>query len=265
MIGTMIGDIAGSRYEGWYIKTKDFEMFHRICCVTDDSIMTLAVAEAILNCNGDYRKLSEQACASMQRWGRMYPNGGYGDTFEGWIFAEDPQPYNSWGNGSAMRAGPCGWAANSIDEACRLAYLVSCVSHNHPEGIKGAAAVAVAVYMAKTGETKDSIRQYIHDNFYPMDFTLDEIREEYEFEVSCQGSVPQSLMAFLESDSTEDAVRNAVSLGGDTDTMAAIVGSVAEAYYGIPESLRSGALAYMDETQKEILDRFESKFGSKYV
>ena len=263
MIGTIIGDIAGSRFERHDHKSKKFELFHRKCHPTDDSVMSLAVAEAILACDGNYADLSENAIDSMQRLGRIYKNAGYGRAFKGWIFADDPHPYNSYGNGSAMRVGPCGFAADSIEEAKEFSAKVTKISHDHPEGLKGAEAIAVCVYLAKTGKSKEEIGAYIRDNYYDIDFTIDKIRDDYEFDVSCQGSVPVALVAFLESVDFEDAIRTAISVGGDSDTIAAMTGVIAEAYYGVPEELIDSAIEYLDGREMEILYFFEKWFPSK--
>lgn len=261
MLGAIIGDIAGSRFEFNNIKTKDFELFTEECEPTDDSIMTLAVAKAIMECKNDYSGLGKHAVRCMQELGCSYPDAGYGGHFIDWIYMEDPEPYNSFGNGAAMRVSPCAYAAKSLKEAKELSGAVTEVSHNHPEGIKGAEATTVAIYMALHGSSISEIRSAITDNYYPMDFTLDEIRKDYRFDVTCQGSVPQAIEAFLESTDFEDAVRNAVSIGGDSDTIAAITGSIAEAYYGIPSKIREKALSFLDETLLEILRKFEKKYG----
>ena len=263
MIGIIVGDIAGSQFEHHNRKSKDFDMFRRRCRVTDDSVMSLAVAKSILDCVGDYEDLSQYTIENMQRLGKRYPHAGYGHRFKSWIFEDDPQPYNSWGNGSAMRVGPCGFAARSIEEAKKLSEEVTKVTHDHPEGLKGAEAIAVAVYLANTGSTKEEIRQHILENYYDIDFTLDEIRPTYQFDVSCQGSVPQALEAFFEAEDFEDTIRNAISIGGDSDTIAAMAGAVAEAYYGVPDDLVKSALQYMDEYQLEILINFEERYPGK--
>lgn len=253
MIGAIIGDVVGSRFEWHNIKTKEFDFFHPKCFPTDDSIMTLAVAKAIHACGGDYSDLSEQAVHYMQEIGRPYPHCGYGGHFFHWIYADDPQPYNSFGNGSAMRVSPCGFAAKSLDEAIALSEAVTKVTHNHPEGIKGAEATAVAIYLARDGASMEEIRRHIDRHYYPMDFTLDSIRADYRFDVTCQGSVPQAIMAFLEAESFEDAIRNAISIGGDSDTIAAITGGIAEAYFGVPDHLASQLLLYLDRRMLRIL------------
>ena len=260
MLGAIIGDTVGSRFEWKNHKSKDFTLFSGECRLTDDSVMTLAIAKAILASREDRSDLSGLAVRCMQQFGRLYPNAGYGGSFARWLRASDPQPYNSYGNGAAMRISPCGFAARNLDEAKETARLVTVVTHDHPEGIKGAEAVASAVFLARTGRTKEEIRNHMEENYYRLDFTLDEIREEYTFDVSCQGSVPQALEAFLESADFEDAIRSAVSIGGDSDTIAAIAGGIAEAYYGIPDHLREQEMAFMDERQREILTEFEKVY-----
>ncbi len=245
MLGAIIGDIVGSRFERHNIKTKEFDFFTHKCAPTDDSIMSIAVAKAILDCDGDWSLLGTAAVSSMQDIGRQYPNCGYGGMFRSWVHSDDPKPYGSYGNGAAMRVSACGFAASSFEEAIALSKAVTEVTHNHPEGIKGAEAAAAAIYMAKSGCGITDIRDYINENYYSMSFTLDEIRSSYKFDVTCQGTVPQAIEAFLESADFEDAIRNAVSIGGDSDTLAAITGGIAEAYYGIPEDIRQQALTYL--------------------
>ena len=263
MLGAIIGDIAGSRFEWHNRKSKEFELLSTLkrCRPTDDSVMTLAIARAIMNCNGDYARLGAQAVSSMQAFGKQYPHAGYGGKFHKWIFTNNPQPYNSYGNGAAMRVSPCGFAASSLEEAIALSRQVTEVTHNHSESMKAAEAVAAAIYMARTGKSVLEIRDYIESNYYRINFTLDAIRPTYTFDVSCQGSVPQAFEAFFESTGFEDAIRNAISIGGDSDTIAAITGGIAEAYYGIPTDLRKHALTFLDELQLSVLNAFEAKFG----
>ena len=261
MLGAIIGDIVGSRFEWNNIKTKEFEFLTYRCFPTDDSIMSLAVAQAILNCNGSYDSLSDEAIKSMHKVGRPYPDCGYGGSFRRWMYSDNPKPYGSYGNGAAMRVSACGFVATSLEEAKDLSYKVTAVTHNHPEGIKGAEATAVAIYMSRQGKSIFEIRDYINSNYYPMNFTLDGIRDDYQFNETCQDTVPQALMAFFESESFEDAIRNAISIGGDSDTLAAITGGIAEAYYGIPESIRKHALTFLDQRLLSILNAFEQKYG----
>ena len=266
MLGAIIGDIAGSRYERNNIKTKDFPFFSVFDAMTDDSIMTLAVARALLQSRPDRMDLGKQAVESMQQLGRQFPDCGFGMHFFQWIFESHPMPYGSWGNGAAMRISPCGWAGNSIEEVKLLSKAVTEVSHSHKEAIKGAEATAVCVFLARTGHKKPEIRKYVREHYYPLDFSLAEIRADYRFDVSCQGSVPQAITAFLESDSFEDTVRNAVSLGGDSDTIAAIAGGIGEAFYGIPRSLRESALTYFENPELlRILKEFERKYPAKIL
>ena len=263
MLGALIGDIAGSRFEWHNTKTKDFELLTAMgsCRPTDDSIMSLAVAKAILDCNGDYSGLEQRAVSCMQKLGRKYPHAGYGGKFHKWIYADNPRPYNSLGNGAAMRVSPCGFAATTLDEAIALARAVTKVTHNHPEGMKAAEATSAAIFLARNGKSMLEIRDYIEANYYKIDFTLDSIRTTYSFDVTCQGSVPQAFEAFFESTGFEDAIRNAISIGGDSDTIAAITGGIAEAYYGIPSDLRKHALTFLDKIQLDILNAFEAKYG----
>ena len=260
MIGAIIGDIIGSRFEWHNIRTKEFELFHRRCHPTDDSVMTLAVAQAILDSRGDLDALSQNTIRHMQALGRRYPHAGYGGNFRRWLRAENPQPYNSYGNGSAMRVSPCGFAAKTLKEAIAMADAVTKVTHDHPEGMKGAEATAAAIFLARSGKSMAEIREHIVQSYYLLNFTLDEIRPTYTFDVSCQGSVPQALEAFFESTSFEDAIRNAISIGGDSDTIAAITGGIAEAFYGVPEEICDMALSYLDDTEMEILIDFQSEY-----
>lgn len=260
MLGAIIGDIVGSRFEWHNNKTKDFTFLTHSSFVTDDSIMSLAIAKAILMCNGDYQKLSEFAVKCMQEVGRPYPHCGYGGMFRHWIYSDDPAPYNSFGNGAAMRVSACGFAATSLKEAVNMSRMVTEVTHNHPEGIRGAEATTVAIFLARQGKSILEIRDYINAHYYPMDFTLEGIREEYSFDETCQGTVPQALMAFFESEGFEDTIRNAISLGGDSDTLAAIAGGIAETYYGIPADIRKHALTFLDKRLLQILKDFENVY-----
>lgn len=263
MLGAIIGDIVGSRFEWNNNRSKQFEFLTYKCSVTDDSIMSLAIAKALLESKADYSDLSENAVKYMQEIGRHYPDCGYGGQFRKWIFSDDPKPYGSYGNGAAMRVSACGFVANSLEEAKQLSKAVTIVTHNHPEGLKGAEATAVAIFLARTGKSLFEIRDYITKNYYPLDFTLDGIRDNYEFNESCQDTVPQALEAFFESKNFEDAIRNAISIGGDSDTLAAITGGIAEAYYGIPTEIRKHALTFLDERLLKILVEFENKYPSK--
>ena len=225
MIGAIAGDIIGSVYEAHPIKTKAFPLFHPQCHFTDDSVLTIAVAKAIM-ADRDY-------CRWVWEIGRRHPHAGYGGAFTQWLHSSAPKPYNSWGNGAAMRVSPVGWAFDNFDTVLCEAARTAEISHNHPEGIKGAQAVALAVFLARTMQDKALIKKEVVDRFgYDLDRTVQSIRPSYSFDVSCQGTVPEAIIAFLEADSYEDAVRNAISLGGDSDTLACITGAIAEAYYG---------------------------------
>ena len=261
MLGAIIGDIVGSRFEFNNYRKKDFELFTNDCKVTDDSIMTIAVAKAIMetekliNPSSSRNRLDDNYCLLlekmaikyMQKIGRKYPDSGYGGMFSRWIFSDNPKPYNSFGNGAAMRISPVVYIASTECEVYKLSEVVTGVTHNHEEGLKGAEATAMAVYMARCGHSKDEIKNKIINNYYPLDFTIDEIRNTYRFNETCQGTVPQAIEAFLESTSFEDAIRVAISVGGDSDTLAAITAGIAEAYYGVPANIKEKALSYLDD------------------
>ncbi|HKM10719.1 MAG TPA: ADP-ribosylglycohydrolase family protein [Bacilli bacterium] len=257
MLGAVVGDIVGSRFEFKNYKSKEFELFHADCFVTDDSIMTLAVAEAIMSCQGDYTKLYDATIASMRLIGPKYPCSGYGESFFRWLYSDRPKPYDSYGNGAAMRISPIAYLATSLAEVKKYSRAVTETTHNNVEGLKGSEAVACAIFLAREGKTQAEIKDFINSNYYDLNFTLADIRETYEFDVSCQESVPQAIVAFLEANSFEDAIRNAISIGGDADTIAAMTGSIAEAYFSIPEAISNKALTYLDEYQLDILQRFE--------
>lgn len=255
MYGAIIGDIVGSRFEWNNIKTKDFEFFHKDCFFTDDSVMTIAVAKALHESKkNNYEDLEKQLDYYMHEIGKKYPHCGFGGSFYRWIMNDIHEPYNSYGNGSAMRTSECGFIADSLEEALSLAERCAAITHNHIEGIKGAKATTACIYLAREGKSKEEIREYINDNYYQLDFSLDEIRPSYSFDVTCQGSVPQAIEAFLESETFEDAIRNAISIGGDSDTIAAITGSIAEAYYGIDEKLIDKARKYLDDYLLSMID-----------
>lgn len=260
MLGAIIGDTVGSRFEWHNHRSKDFDFLTYKCEPTDDSIMTLAIAKAILKSEGDVNKLPDLAVHYMQKLGRLYPDTGYGGAFRKWIRSNNPKPYGSFGNGAAMRVSPVGFAAGSMNEAKAMSKAVTKVTHNHPEGLKGAEATTVAIFMALHGKSMLEIRDYIDKNYYPMNFTLDGIRNSYQFSETCQDTVPQAMMAFFESTGFEDAIRNAISIGGDSDTIAAITGGIAEAYYGIPSEIRKHELTFLDERLLAILVEFENKY-----
>lgn len=286
MLGAIIGDIVGSVYEWNNIKTKDFPLFRDDCFFTDDTVMTIAIADAIMQGGkitvSEYVDFTDSDSASsdliidcLKKWGRLYPDAGYGSRFGAWLHSNDREPYNSWGNGSAMRVSPVAWAVpgqqfmrHGFDALLKLSERTAAVTHNHPEGIKGAQATAMAIYYARHGKAHgdiDSYKEYIRRDLgkgglfgieYDLNRTLDEIRPTYRFNESCQETVPEAIIAFLESTDFEDAIRNAISLGGDSDTLAAITGSIAEAAYGIPQEIIDKALSYLDAPLREVYDRW---------
>jgi ADP-ribosylglycohydrolase len=255
MIGAIAGDIIGSLYEFSPVKTKDFPFFQKGSRFTDDSVLTVAVARAVLT-GEDYQ-------GSIHRLGRKYPDAGYGGSFLKWLSSEAPAPYNSWGNGSAMRVSPVGFAFDTVETVLEEAAKSAVISHNHPEGIKGAQAVALSVYLARTTKNKNLIRREIGSRFgYYLERSVSDIRPNYSFDVSCRGSVPEAIISFLDSDSYEDAVRNAVSLGGDSDTLACIAGGIAEAFYGaVDKEICNKVREILTTELWEITTEFCSRFG----
>ena len=261
MLGAIIGDMVGAPYEfDRGDKTKEFDMWNKNVQFTDDTIMTVAVANALLTSkenNLDYTKTQRNVIKSMQTFGRFYPHAGYGGRFIDWIFDDNPQPYNSWGNGSAMRVSSVGWLYDSIEETRKYARLTAEVSHNHPEGIKGAEAVASAIYYARNKAKKEQIKRYIMDEFgYNLSRTCDEIRPNYHHVESCQETVPEAINAFLEGNSFEDVIRTAVSLGGDCDTLTCIAGGIAEAFYGVPFAMIDEATERLDGNIMDVIVKF---------
>lgn len=264
MIGAIIGDIVGSVYEFDNIKTKEFVPFAshhgNACTFTDDSVMTLAVALALLGAEGNWNLLPDYTDRAMHELGRRYPDRGYGERFGMWLFLDGHEPYNSFGNGAAMRVSPVAYAAKDLNEVKLLSRLVTGVTHNHPEGLKGAEATAVCTWMALHGSSKSEIEQVVSTEYYDLGFTLDEIRPSYEFNETCQETVPQAIKAFLEASDYDDAIKNAVSLGGDSDTLAAITGAIAGAYYDIPSAMREKAVHLLGPSLTAILGRFDAAF-----
>jgi ADP-ribosylglycohydrolase len=259
MLGAIAGDIIGSVFEGkvtWQsARTPHFQpLFHPKARFTDDTVLTVAVAESIVR-GGDLVDLLKQ-------YARSYPTAGYGGTFRRWAASDSREPYQSWGNGSAMRVSPVGYAYDSLDEVLIRAKWTAEVTHDHPEGINGAQATAAAVFLARTGSDKESICSYIERKFgYRLDARIEDIRPDFDFDVSCRGTVPPAIVAFLDSTDYESAVRLAVSLGGDSDTIACIAGGIAQAYYGgVPAEIRDQALARLDESLRSVVDEFEARF-----
>ena len=265
MIGAIIGDVVGSRFEFNNTDKKDFEFMTGSCNYTDDTVMTCAVALALLRCGGDYSDLDEKAIDAMKELGKAHPHAGYGGMFFNWVLGSDRKPYNSYGNGSAMRVSAVGNVAKTIDEAKELSYKVTAVTHNHPKGIKGAECMAVCMVLARQGKTKEEIKEYVRENYgYDVDKTVDKWREEiggrHGYEI-CQVSLPEALSCFFESVGFEDCIRNCISIGGDSDTLAAIAGAIAEAYYGVPEKWKKKVLEYLPDDLLEITKEFEARFG----
>ena len=250
MLGALLGDMVGSRFEWKNYKKTDFELCHPDCRATDDSVLTIATAQALL----DHIPFGD----AYRLWYRRYPHAGYGRSFAAWAQGESSSGYNSFGNGSAMRVAPVGWYAQTMDEVLGLAEQSAQPTHNHAEGIKGAQAVATAIFLARTGNSKQQIQDWVEQRFdYDLTMTPDVIRPDYVFDVTCQGSVPQAISCFLHSSDVEDALRTAVSIGGDSDTIACICGSITEAYYGwIPEPLVNWCLGKLDTSQRQQVQRF---------
>ena len=261
MIGAIFGDIVGSVYEFDNIKTKEFPLFGGDCEYTDDTVMTVAVADALMQWGrrGDLAAFREILIEKMHAYGKKYPNAGYGGRFGFWLAIGARAPYGSYGNGSAMRVSPVAWYADSLEETLLLARASAEVTHNHPEGIKGAAVTAGAAYLARTGADMETIRAFVC-KYYDMGFTLDEIRPTYRFNETCQDTVPQAMQAFFESVSFEDAIRNGISVGGDSDTLCAICGAVAEAYYGLHKQEEEMALAYLDGALRKTVCEFRRQY-----
>lgn len=255
MLGALFGDIVGSIYEYNNIKSKEFPLFSPNAQITDDSILTIAVADYCLH-GGDLVHV-------LQTYGKNYPDADYGGHFRSWLFSQDPQPYSSWGNGSAMRVSPVGFLFNNEEEVLTQAAHTASVTHNHPEGIKGAQATALGIYLARTGHSKEKIKTTIENRFgYDLSQTVDQIRSTYRYDLSCQGTVPPAIIAFLESMDFEDAIRNAISLGGDSDTLACITGGIAEAYYGLSSEIEEYICTKLDFELKQIVKKFKTRIKS---
>jgi ADP-ribosyl-[dinitrogen reductase] hydrolase len=254
ILGAIIGDVVGSVYEWHNIKSVDFPMFSKESFFTDDSVLTVATMECLME-NSGY-------AAVYKKYGRQYPGRGYGLRFDNWLRTDVQKPYNSWGNGSAMRVSPIGWAFNTLDEVLDNARKSAEVTHNHPDGIKGAQAVAAVVFLARNGKTKTEIRQYVEKAFdYDLERTIDEIRLVYQFDESCQKTVPEAITAFLESNDFEHAIRLAISIGGDSDTVACITGGIAEAFYNeIPEYIIDNTIQLLPDVILDTIDRFSARY-----
>ncbi len=268
MIGAIIGDTVGSRFEFDNIHRKDFDFLTSECALTDDSIMSIAVAEAVMKWEDDgwreikdYKMLSDYAVSSMREWGRKYPDAGYGGNFSLWLESDNMGPYNSCGNGAAMRISPVGWVAETLEECINLSRAVTEVTHNHPDGIKGAEATAVQIFLAKNGTGLKELRKYEEEHYYSLErYSFKYLRKHYEWESLCDGTCQAAFVSLYESHSFEDAVRNAVSLGGDSDTIGAICGSVAEALYPVEEDLIKRIETYMNDEERDVVERFRRRY-----
>ena len=266
MLGAILGDIVGSPFEFDHnnYKRKDFALLSEKSHFTDDTVMTVAVARGLMAGQGNAPKTFAEVQHEMRRLGKAYPNAGYGGMFRRWLRAEHPQPYGSFGNGSAMRVAAAGWLFDTLDKTLEMAKVTAEVTHNHPEGIKGAQATAAAIFLARTGHSKPEIKQYVEQTFgYDLSRTCDEIRPIYHHVETCQETVPEAIIAFLESVSFEDALRNAVSLGGDSGTLACITGGIAEAFYGMPQGLRDETLKRLPEDIREGYELFRWNIGQR--
>ena len=263
MLGAIAGDIIGQPYEFRPIKTTEFELINCNKNVfTDDSVMTIAVCMGIMNAGLDAedKKIYEEIQESMQKYGRAFPYAGYGASFDRWIYSENPKPYNSWGNGSAMRVSSVAWLfSDNLEKALSVAALSAKITHNHLEGIKGAVAAAHCIWMALNGFTKDRIKSEVEAKYYLLDSTCDEIRPDYQFDVSCMGTMPVAIQCFLEGNNYEEVVRLAVSMGGDSDTLACIAGGIAEAYYGLPPYIAGMTMRVLPEKLRRDVERFREK------
>ncbi len=263
MYGAILGDIIGSPFEfDQGNKSKEFPLFCEGSYCTDDTVMTIAVAEAFLFAHplSDEAWLKTRLIRCMHKWGHRYPKAGYGTRFNRWLAEDDPKPYGSFGNGSAMRVSSVAWLYDDLDTVRRMAKLSAEVTHDHPEGIKGAEATASAIFLARTGHSKDQIKAYIEESFqYDLRRTCDEIRPDYFHVESCQKTVPEAITAFLEGESFEDVIRTAVSLGGDCDTLTCIAGSMAEGFYGVPEDLKAECRKRMPKDLRQVLEQFENR------
>lgn len=257
LLGAIAGDVIGSVYEFRSFKDTTFPLFYEYSEYTDDTVMTVA--------NADWLLSGDSLLGIMQEYGHRYPTAGYGGMFYSWLRSDDPQPYNSWGNGSAMRVSPVGWAFDTLEETLEAAKQSAAITHNHPEGIKGAQATAACIYLARTGKSKEYIKEYVEATFgYNLSRTCDEIRPVYQFDESCQGTVPESIIAFLESTDYESAIRLTISLGGDADTMGAITGGIAEAYYGgVPEHIKQEVLKRLPDEFVDVMSEFYKRFVEK--
>ena len=261
MYGAITGDIIGSQFEfDRGNKSREFELFGKNCEYTDDTVMTVAVAEALLDAgkDADEKTVKEKLVASLKKWGKKYPYAGYGNRFKLWVWSDKSEPYGSYGNGSGRRVSPVGWLYDSMERTREVARWTAEITHNHPEGIKGAESTAAAIFMARHHAAFEEISNYIEDEFgYDLSRTLDEIRPDYCHVEDCMKTMPEAFTCFLEAGSYEECIRNVMYIGGDTDTLGAIAGAIAEAYWGIPEDLIRKAKEYLPDDIKAVVERFE--------
>ncbi|MFZ9197699.1 MAG: ADP-ribosylglycohydrolase family protein [Bacilli bacterium] len=260
MIGAIVGDIVGSIYEWDNKKSKEFKFLTKENFFTDDTVMTLAIAKALLHLDKDLKSWQKLLINEMRNIGLKHPASGYGRGFMLWLLSKNPKPYHSYGNGAGMRISPVAYVGYTLDEVTFLSRIVTEVTHDHPEGIKAAEAIAVATFMARKKFTKIQIKKHLQKYYYPLNFTLHEIRPTYSFDETAQGSTPQAIVAFLESNDFEDAIRNAISIGGDSDTIAAMTGAIAGAFYGIPKPIEEKTLSYLTKDLLDIVVAFKQKY-----
>ncbi len=260
MIGGIIGDIAGSRFEFDNIKSKAFELFDDACTFTDDTVLALGVAKALLDCQGDYSNLEHSVIDTFRALVEKYPDAGYSDTFKAWAVSDSPEPYHSAGNGAGMRISSIAYVANDLDEIKALSYKVTSITHNSEEALKGAEAVASCIFLARKGYSKTEIEKFVTTHYYKLDYTLDTLQKYYKTYLTCENSIPQAIFCFLEGKDFEDVIKTAISIGGDSDTIACIAGSIACAFYPVLNSTKEKALSYLTEDLKAIYLDFEKTF-----
>lgn len=260
MIGAIIGDIAGSRFEFNNIKTKDFDMFDPNCKFTDDTVLTLGVAKALLDCDGDYSNLEHFVIQAFRDLVKKYPRAGYSDMFRAWALSENPEPYHSIGNGAGMRISPIAYVAKDLDELKTLSYKVTSITHNSEEALKGAEAISSCVFLARKGYSKSEIEKFVTTHYYSLDYNIDMLREHYKTYLNCLQSCPQAIFCFLEGKNFEDCIKTAVSIGGDSDTIACMAGAIAGEYFPVINAYKEKALSYLPQDLQDIYYAFEEKF-----
>ena len=261
MIGAIIGDIAGSKYEFNNIKHTNFDLFDQGCKFTDDTVCTLAIAKALLDCKGDYIDLQQRVIDNFRQLCIRHQSCGFGRRFMKWLKEGSLQPYESFGNGAAMRVSPVSYVAENIDQVKALSYKVTSITHNSEQGLKAAECVAICIFMANRGFSKTEIKKYVQENYYNLDFDIETLRQTYTFDVSCENSVPQAIYCFLKGKSFDQTIKLAISIGGDSDTIACIAGSIAQGYYGVPNFTKARAIGYLTDDLKSIYDEFVQKFN----